>query len=176
MSIIEEQRKLAEERFEVASERYTLETMLKLDTGTGTNLIQAKLEVKEGFKELKKKENEVEKRLELAKELEKRLTEEKCNLQERDDEIKLKSIRAEKMLKVNPHFTDNSVAQIRIISKYYTPPTIIQVRTTKDRRRYYLLQVLGKYPEYKYNEYKNKYNEYKYTAKFNNSRIKIDNT
>lgn len=100
-SVIEEQRKLAEERFEVASERYTLETMLKLDTGTSTDLIQAKLEVKEGFKELKKRENEMEKRLELAKELEKRLAEEKCNLQERDDEIKLKSIRTEKMLKVN---------------------------------------------------------------------------
>lgn len=83
--------------------------MLKLDTGTGTDLIQAKLEVKEGIKELKKKEDEVEKRLELAKELEKRLTEEKCNLQERDNEIKLKSIRAEKMLKVNSHFTDNFV-------------------------------------------------------------------
>lgn len=83
--------------------------MLKLGTGTGTDLIQAKLEVKEGFKELKKKENEVEKRLELAKELEKRLAEEKCNLQERDDEIKLKSIRAEKMLKVNKHFTDKFV-------------------------------------------------------------------
>lgn len=100
-SVIEEQRKLAEERFEVASERYRLETMLKLDGATGTNLIQAKVEVKESFKELKKKEKELDKRLEHTKELEKRLIEEKNRLQELDDEIKMKSIRAEKMFKVN---------------------------------------------------------------------------
>ncbi|KAF0766877.1 spindle pole body component 110-like [Aphis craccivora] len=99
-SVIEEQRKLAEERFEVASERYKLETMLKLDGGTGTDLIQAKVEVKEGFKELKKKEKELDKRLEHTKELEKRLIEEKNRLQELDDEIKMKSIRAEKMFKM----------------------------------------------------------------------------
>ncbi|XP_025206065.1 spindle pole body component 110-like isoform X2 [Melanaphis sacchari] len=95
-SVIDEQRKLAEERFEVASERYKLETMLKLDVGTGTDLIQAKVEVKESFKELKRKEKELDKRLEHAKELEKRLAEEKNRLQELDDEIKMKSIRAEK--------------------------------------------------------------------------------
>ncbi|XP_060835407.1 interaptin-like isoform X1 [Rhopalosiphum padi] len=99
-SVIEEQRKLAEERFEVASERYKLETMLKLDTGTGTDLIQAKVEVKESFKELKRKEKELDKRLEHIKELEKRLAEEKNKLQELDDEIKMKSIRAEKMFKM----------------------------------------------------------------------------
>jgi metal-dependent amidase/aminoacylase/carboxypeptidase family protein len=98
---MEEQRKLTEERYEVASERYKLESMLKLDSGTGTNLIQAKVEVKENFRELKKKEKELEKRLENVKELEKRLDEEKQKLQEQDDEIKMKSIRAEKMLKVN---------------------------------------------------------------------------
>lgn len=101
LSVMEEQRKLAEERYEVASERYKLESMLKLDFGTGTNLIQAKVEVKENFKELKKREKELEKRLENVKELEKRLDEEKQKLQEQDDEIKMKSIRAEKMLKVN---------------------------------------------------------------------------
>jgi len=85
----------------VASERYKLETMLKLDGGTGTDLIQAKVEVKEGLKELKKKEKELDKRLEHTKELEKRLIEEKNRLQELDDEIKMKSIRAEKMFKVN---------------------------------------------------------------------------
>ncbi|CAH1724629.1 unnamed protein product [Aphis gossypii] len=99
-SVIEEQRKLAEERFEVASERYRLETMLKLDDGTGTDLIQAKVEVKESFKELKKKEKELDKRLEHTKELEKRLIEEKNRLQELDDEVKMKSIRAEKMFKM----------------------------------------------------------------------------
>lgn len=98
---MEEQRKLAEERYEVASERYRLESMLKLDIdSTGTNLIQAKVEVKENFKELKKKENELEKRMELVKEMEKHLAGEKHKLQEQDDEIKIKSIRAEKMLKV----------------------------------------------------------------------------
>lgn len=97
---MEEQRKLAEERYEVASERYRLESMLKLDTGTETDLIQAKIEVKENFKELKKKENELEKRTEHIKEMEKRLSEEKRKIQEQDDEIKMKSIRAEKMLRV----------------------------------------------------------------------------
>lgn len=101
---MEEQRKLAEERFEVASERYKLESMLKLDSGTGTDLIQAKVEVKENFKELKKKERELEKRLEHVKQLEKRLAEEKQKLQEQDDEIKLKTIRAEKLFKVNLRF------------------------------------------------------------------------
>ncbi|XP_025422156.1 fas-binding factor 1-like isoform X1 [Sipha flava] len=100
LSVMEEQRKLTEERYEVASERYKLESMLKLDSGTGTNLIQAKVEVKENFRELKKKEKELEKRLENVKELEKRLDEEKQKLQEQDDEIKMKSIRAEKMLKI----------------------------------------------------------------------------
>jgi len=100
-SVIEEQRKLAEERFEIASERYRLETMLRLDAGTETNLIQAKVEVKENFKELKRKEKELDKRLEHTKELEKRLADEKNKLQELDDEIKIKSIRAEKMFKVN---------------------------------------------------------------------------
>lgn len=101
-SVMEEQRKLAEERYEIASERYRLESMLKLDTdSTGTNLIQAKVEVKESFKELKKKEKEFEKRMEIVKELEKQLSAEKHKLQEKDDEIKIKSIRAEKMLKVN---------------------------------------------------------------------------
>jgi len=85
----------------VASERYKLETMLKLDGGSGTDLIKAKVEVKESFKELKKKEKELDKRLEHTKELEKRLIEEKNRLQELDDEIKMKSIRAEKMFKVN---------------------------------------------------------------------------
>ncbi|XP_060863799.1 trichohyalin-like isoform X2 [Metopolophium dirhodum] len=99
-SVIEEQRKLAEERFEVASERYRLETMLKLDAGTGTDLIQAKVEVKENFKELKRKEKELDKRLEHTKELEKRLADEKNGLQELDDQIKMKSIRAEKMFKM----------------------------------------------------------------------------
>lgn len=78
--------------------------MLKLDTdtgSTGTNLIQAKVEVKENFKELRKKEKELEKRMELVKEMEIQLTKEKHKLQEQDDEIKMKSIRAEKMLKVN---------------------------------------------------------------------------
>jgi len=100
-SIIEEQRKLAEERFEVASERYRLEAMLKLDAGTGTDLIQAKVEVKENFKELKRKEKELDKRSEHTKEMEKRLADEKIRLQELDDQIKMKSIRAEKMFKVN---------------------------------------------------------------------------
>ncbi|XP_022179687.1 trichohyalin-like isoform X2 [Myzus persicae] len=99
-SVIEEQRKLAEERFEVASERYRLETMLKLDAGTGTDLIQAKVELKENFKELKRKEKELDKRLEHTKELEKRLADEKSRLQELDDQIKMKSIRAEKMFKM----------------------------------------------------------------------------
>lgn len=103
-SVVEEQRKLAEERFEVASERYRLETMLKLDAGTGTDLIQARVEVKESIREMKKKEKEIETRSERAKELEKRLAEEKRRLQEQDDEIKLKSIRAEKMLKVTITF------------------------------------------------------------------------
>jgi len=85
----------------VASERYRLETMLKLDAGTGTDLIQAKVEVKENFKELKRKEKELDKRLEHTKELEKRLADEKNRLQELDDQIKMKSIRAEKMFKVN---------------------------------------------------------------------------
>jgi len=97
---MEEQRKLAEERFEVASERYTLETMLKLDAGSGTDLIQAKLKVKQNLEELKKREEEMEKKLELVKEQENRLAEEKRKLQELDDETKLKSIRAEKMIKV----------------------------------------------------------------------------
>jgi len=78
--------------------------MLKLDGGTGTDLIQAKVEVKESFKELKKKEKELDKRLEHTKELEKRLIEEKNRLQELDDEIKMKSIRAEKMFKVNIYY------------------------------------------------------------------------
>jgi len=85
----------------VASERYRLETMLKLDAGTGTDLIQAKVEVKENFKELKRKEKDLDKRLEHTKELEKRLADEKNRLQELDDQIKMKSIRAEKMFKVN---------------------------------------------------------------------------
>lgn len=105
-SIVEEQRKLAEERFEVASERYKLESMLKLDAGTGIDLIQARVEVKENFKELKKKEKELEKRLDQAKELEKRLTGERHKLQEQDDEIKMKAIRAEKMLQVNLLFNN----------------------------------------------------------------------
>lgn len=100
---MEEQRKLAEERFEVASERYTLETMLKLDVGTGTDLIQAKLKVKENLEELKNSEEELEKRLEQVKAQETRLAEEKRKLQELDDETKLKTIRAEKMMKVRNH-------------------------------------------------------------------------
>lgn len=75
--------------------------MLKLDAGTGTDLIQAKVEVKENFKELKRKEKELDKRLEHTKELEKHLADEKNRLQELDDQIKMKSIRAEKMFKVN---------------------------------------------------------------------------
>lgn len=75
--------------------------MLKLDAGTGTDLIQARVEVKENFKELKKKEKELERRLDQAKELEKRLTGERRKLQEQDDEIKMRAIRAEKMLQVN---------------------------------------------------------------------------
>lgn len=75
--------------------------MLKLDAGTGTDLIQARVEVKENFKELKKKEKELERRLDQAKELEKRLTGERRKLQEQDDEIKIRAIRAEKMLQVN---------------------------------------------------------------------------
>lgn len=92
---------MAEERFEVASERYKLESILKLDVGgTGEDLIQARVEVKENFKELEKKEKELEKRSEHLKETEKRLVEEKRQLQERDDEIKIKSIRVEKVFKV----------------------------------------------------------------------------
>lgn len=75
--------------------------MLKLDTGNGTDLIQAKVQVKENFKELEEKEKEMGKRLEHVKESEKRLAGEKQKLQELDDEIKLKSIRVEKMFKVN---------------------------------------------------------------------------
>jgi len=97
---VDEQRKLAEERFEVASERYRLESILKLDAGTGPDLIQARVEVKENFKELEKREKELEKRLEHVTEMEKRLAEEKRQLQEQDDEIKIKSIRVEKMFKV----------------------------------------------------------------------------
>jgi len=85
----------------VASERYRLETMLKLDTGTESDLIQAKVEVKENFKELKRKEKELDQRMEHTKELEKCLADEKNRLQELDDQIKMKSIRAEKMFKVN---------------------------------------------------------------------------
>lgn len=98
---MEEQRKLAEKHFEVASERYRLESMLKLNTGSETDLIQAKVQVKENFKELEEKEKEMGKRLEHVKELEKLLAEEKQKLQELDDEIKIKSIRVEKMFKVN---------------------------------------------------------------------------
>lgn len=108
---MEEQRKLADERFEVASERYRLESMLKMDTGTGTDLIQAKAEVRENFRELKKKEKDLEKRLEHVKELEKQLAEEKQKLQEQGEEIKIKSIRAEKMLKVNNKFRLNKNIQ-----------------------------------------------------------------
>jgi len=117
---MEEQRKLAEERFEVSSERYRLETMLKLDTGTGMDLIQAKVEMKENFKELKRKEKEIEKRSEHAKELENRLSEEKRKLQEQDDEIKMKSIRVEKMFKVTflSQFENNKIYLIMMKLKF----------------------------------------------------------
>jgi len=117
---MEEQRKLAEERFEVASERYRLETMLKLDTGTGMDLIQAKVEMKENFKELKRKEKEIEKKSEHAKELENRLSEEKRRLQEQDDEIKMKSIRVEKMFKVTflSQFKNNKIHLIMMKLKF----------------------------------------------------------
>lgn len=88
--------------------------MLKLDVGTGTDLIQAKVEVKENFKELKRKEKELDKRLEYTKEQEKRLADEKNRLQELDDEIKMKSIRAEKMFKVN-------IQHITICSSSFLP-------------------------------------------------------
>lgn len=80
--------------------------MLKLDTGINTtekDLIQAKVEAEENFNELRKKEKELEKRLEHVKESEKRMTEDRHKLQELDDKIKLKSIRAEKTLKVPIH-------------------------------------------------------------------------
>jgi len=106
---------LAEERFEVASERYKLESILKLDAGTGADLIQARVEVKEKFKELEKREKEFEKRMEQVKEIEKRLAEEKQQLQEQDDEIKIKSIRVDKMFKVT---ANNKICILLFLSSF----------------------------------------------------------
>ncbi|XP_050443587.1 fas-binding factor 1-like [Adelges cooleyi] len=99
-SVMEEQRKLAEERFEVASERCRLETMLKMDTGNGSDLIRAKAELKESFNNLREKEKDLEKLSESLKEHEKHLVEEKHKLAKQDDDIKIKLIRAEKLLKL----------------------------------------------------------------------------
>ncbi|XP_050532510.1 centromere-associated protein E-like isoform X6 [Daktulosphaira vitifoliae] len=99
-SVMEEQRKLAEERFEVISERYRLETLMKLDFGTESDFIKAKAEFKQNLEDLKKREKDLEKRVEHIEEQEKHLAETKCKIQEQDDEVKKKSIRAEKLLKM----------------------------------------------------------------------------